>query len=501
MSKQLQDKIAIIQVLGAIFKKPSLLSDARYPLDGEDFVEPFHELLFSIISNLYNSGVNNIRLIEIKTYLKDFPVQSAIYEQMGDTYISNMLKVSELDNFDYYYLTLKKYTLIRMAKTSGFDISDFFNAAGDFNSLDGREKFETSSLDELVAHFANRVFKLNSMKIGNNDRIKNGSLSNNINELIDELLESPEFGLPAMGDIFSTVVRGSRPTKIYMTSAPTGAGKTRRMVGNCCKLGAKALYRNGKWVQNPSPQSTLYITTELAIDEVQTMFLANVSGVQEEHILDGKYLEGELDRVRQAAAIIKESNMFITQEADFDFESIEQIIRDFAREHGVKYIYFDYIHSTMKLLFEAGKSTNGVKLREDLLLLLFITRLKDIANDLDVYIETSSQLNRTWEDGRSLNQNALRGATSLGDKLDYGGIMVKTTAEDIEIVNKIIADNNYPIPNIVTHVYKNRRGKFNDVKIWSAFDHGTCILTDLFITDKNDNLITDFQIYIANVGF
>ena len=55
-------------------------------------------------------------------------------------------------------------------------------------------------------------------------------------------------------------------------------------------------------------------------------------------------------------------------------------------------------------------------------------------------------------------------------------------------------------PNLVTDVYKNRRGRWNMVRIWSMHDLGTCRKYDLFITTANlksvDNfIIVDFTAY------
>ena len=53
-------------------------------------------------------------------------------------------------------------------------------------------------------------------------------------------------------------------------------------------------------------------------------------------------------------------------------------------------------------------------------------------------------------------------------------------------------------PNVVTDVFKNRRGRWNQVRIWSYFDKGTCRKYDLFITSDrmkplNEFFIVDFK--------
>ena len=90
-------------------------------------------------------------------------------------------------------------------------------------------------------------------------------------------------------------------------------------------------------------QPTLFIATEQDKGEVQTMMLAFLSAVNEEHILNGQYLEGERDRVRRAAEIIKKSPIWIEELPDFSLQDVENKIKKNIREHEVKYVLFDYL--------------------------------------------------------------------------------------------------------------------------------------------------------------
>lgn len=50
------------------------------------------------------------------------------------------------------------------------------------------------------------------------------------------------------------------------------------------------------------------------------------------------------------------------------------------------------------------------------------------------------------------------------------------------------------MPNMVTDIYKVRRGRYKSVKIWSYADLGTCRLEDIIITDGYYNPISNFTI-------
>lgn len=50
------------------------------------------------------------------------------------------------------------------------------------------------------------------------------------------------------------------------------------------------------------------------------------------------------------------------------------------------------------------------------------------------------------------------------------------------------------MPNTVTDVWKCRRGKHKNVRIWSLVDLGTCRVVDVLITDAYYNVIPNFEV-------
>ena len=65
-------------------------------------------------------------------------------------------------------------------------------------------------------------------------------------------------------------------------------------------------------------------------------------------------------------------------------------------------------------------------------------RLKDLASEYGVFILSSTQLNASYVDGQTFDQNLLRGAKAIADKLDAGMIMLPVTDEDKESLNFLI---------------------------------------------------------------
>ena len=67
--------------------------------------------------------------------------------------------------------------------------------------------------------------------------------------------------------------------------------------------------------------------------------LAFISAVNEEHILNGEYGEGEEERVLQAAKILSESPIYVEELPDFSLKDVEDKIKKNIRDHDVKYVF------------------------------------------------------------------------------------------------------------------------------------------------------------------
>jgi replicative DNA helicase len=246
---------------------------------------------------------------------------------------------------------------------------------------------------------------------------------------------------------------------------------------------------NFGWIKSGVSNPTLFIATEQDIEEIQTLALAFLSNVNEAHILDGKYEEGEEERINKAAEILANSPLYVKECPDFSIRDIENIIKKEIREHDVKYIVFDYLQTSMKILEEITKRSGGVRLREDNILFMFSSKLKDICNLYGVFILTGTQLSAEWRESKTPDQNLLRGAKAIADKVDYGSHILPISDEDLQAINDILG--HFPqVPNNKISVYKNRRGAYKGIYLWCYADLGTCRVKPMFATDWNYNLIS-----------
>jgi hypothetical protein len=142
-------------------------------------------------------------------------------------------------------------------------------------------------------------------------------------------------------------------------------------------------------------------------------------------------------------------------------------------------VFYDYIFIGPALLGEF----RGFSLRNDEVLLMFATALKDLAVELNVAMFTSTQVNASADDNKNIrNEASLAGGRSTINKADNGAIMARPTNEELEALQELCA--RFGTPNVVTDIFKARSGEWTQVRIWSQVNLGTMKKKDLFITDS-----------------
>ena len=488
------DKNLSLQILGSLMKKPDLLIDSdKYFLLPEDFQTSFERNIFSAIFNLHQNGATRINSVDVDNYLKNIPGAYNIFQKdNGIEYLNDCEELSSIANFDYYYNKLKKLNCLRDLKKMGFSVDKIYSEEISEEAKKINERFETLTISDII-----EICKKGISGIENkyNSKYTNTDCraGDNIDELIEQFKISPEVGANLPGDIFNTIVRGARKGKFYLKSAASGAGKTRGLVGDACALAFPIRYDSTtcRWEQYGDNQKILYIVTEQDDSEIKSLILSYLSDVNEEKILYNTCTLDESIRIMQAAQIMKQyiDNFYIVKLSDPSITEIKAKVRKYYFEENIEALFYDYIFSSPGILNEF----RDLKIREDVVLSMLSTSIKDLASDLGIFAESATQLNRGDNDSKTgvKNQNNVRGAISIVDKCDVASIFARTIPEEITALEPFISKYGRT-PNQVSDIYKVRRGRFTNVRIWSYFDYGTCRKYDLFITNGDYTPVDEF---------
>ena len=485
----------LVQVIGCIFKNPKLLErDDKYKFNEQDFYDEFHQLVFGCMYNLWQLGAKEITLTAIEDYLTQRPKALAIYKtNKGPEFILKAAEMANVNTFDYYYNRMKKMSLLRAYEEMGMDLTWLYNPDEEMDMK--RKQAQEDWLDNAtLADIYNKINdKIDSIKLQYVENVTDGGcqIGEGIDELIDSFAETPAVGYPLYDIYTSTTARGARLGKFYLRSAATNVGKTRAMVGDACFIGCSQMWslKENKWVTTGACQSVLFIATEQTLDEIQISAVACISGVEEDHIVMHEYFTGEWERIVKAKQLLKQSKIQFICMPDFSMDDVENMIKKHIRENQVEYVFFDYIHSSAKILTEIGGKSGVKNLREDNILFLLASKLKDIAVQYGVFVLSSTQLNADYQTSETPDQNLLRGSKAIADRIDWGGIMLETTKEDREKVEAFCKKNSLPIPNVKMSIYKNRANKWKGIYLWMSTQTGICRFETLFVTDWACNII------------
>ncbi len=498
------DTPSIIQVIGCVFKSPQLLDYTdKYIITEDDFIEDFHKIVFGTIYKLHELGAEKISLNNMLDYLSTRPKSQAIFiQQKGEEWVIKAVENAEPSSFDYYYNKLKKMTLLRAFDVSGINVKDIYDPDNilDLKKRQQQEDYlDNISLQGLADIIQNKIDIIKAEYVDGSwgEAYEAGD---GLEELIVELEKNPEVGVPLYGPLINTVTRGARLKKFYLRSAPTGVGKTRSMIADACYIACTKIYDDKfGWISAGVSQPVLYITTEQELSEIQTMMLAFIANVNEEHILNGKYEGDEKDRILQAVKILKESPIYIEVLPDFSLQDIENKIKKNIRDHDILYVFHDYIHTSLKILEEITRRSGGVKLREDTILFMLSIRLKDLCNKYGIFIMSATQLNGDYQTSETPDQNLLRGAKAIADKIDTGMIILPARQDDFDHLATILNNTNFQRPNIKISIYKNRRGSYKGIYLWCDADLGTCRIKPMFATSYSYELIKINNLKIETV--
>lgn len=487
------DNNSIIQIFGSLMKHPQYLSESdKYNLTLDDFQRRVDKYIFMAIDSLYRSGATRINPIDVENYLTANDTARTIFNQNnGIEYLQDADYLSDVRSFPYYYEHLKKTNLINSLKKNGIDTSDFYvEDLTDINADKINGKFEQLEINDILDRVKKKLLSIEKDYI-KNDTTEVERAFDNIEEILADAEEKADVGYPIQGEIFNEVVSGARLGTLCVRSASSGVGKTRNAIGDACYLAFPLRYETekGKWVQTGNNQKVLFIATEQNFKEIRKMVLAYLTDINESKFRYGNFSDEERKVIKQALWLFEQykENLYIVRMPNPTIELVKNIVRENVLIREIQYVFYDYIFIGPSLLNEF----KGFNLRNDEILLMFSTALKDLAVELNICVMTSTQVNANADNNTNIrNESTIAGSRSIINKADTGCVIARPTKEELEILADIAGGL---IPNMVTDIYKVRSGEWNQVRIWSYSDLGTMRRKDLFITDARFNIIENFN--------
>ena len=489
------DKRDTQQIIGCLMKKPQLLSEIdKYSFVLTDFPSRFERSIFMAINGLYRNGATKIQPIDIENFLEANPVSAKTFkDKNGIEYLQDTIELSELENFGFYYNRFKMFNLLKDLKKSGFDTSEFYcEDLTNPNATEINDNFNFLSPKQITDTVRKKLLGVEA-KYETTDEIEVEAAALGMEQLVEQFGAANEIGIPIQGSIYNQVIDGAKKGTLTIRSAASGVGKTRNAVADACYLAYPFRYNatTCQWEQEGSSERVLFIVTEQRFKEVRTMILAYLTDINATRFKYADFSDRETAVITQAIHLMKKysENLILVKMPNPTIETVKTIVRENCIVHDIGYVFYDYIFIGPSLLNEF----KGFALRNDEVLLMFATALKDLAVELDVAMFSSTQLNAKGDDNKDIrNESSLAGGRSTINKADNGAVMARPTKEELELLKEFYENRPDKKPNLVTDIYKVRSGEWTQVRIWSDMNLGTLKKRDLFITDSRLEPIEDF---------
>ena len=481
-------------LLGCLLKNPSLLFSPAYPLSKSDFSpEELHRVVFCAVVKLAEAGAQNITEVELDNFLKNYEAQYEIFQDSnGFEFVNVIRELSSSESYELYYNITRKFSLLRELKEAGYSITEYFDEMLD--ETEQNAKLNKWTIQEILDDIEVGQAQLRSKYDVN--YIRNEIIAgDNVSERLDAFEERPAFGALLQSPYLSTIWNGWCRKHLGLRGGGSGSGKSRMSVGDLTGVGVNEIWNEEvqDFVVNDNFQSpTLFIATEQDVEtEVEPMFWAAISGVEYRHIINGQCTKEEKLRVTKAGDILKANPLRIVSMPNFTCSSLRRKIKECVEADDIGYLVFDYMEQQADISQEYRKITGNAG-RQDQVLLYLTSELKQMAEDFNVGILTSQQLNDSWKQLLFVDETALAGGKATKFKIDFGSIIIPTSylRKDMKIIEPMLhrkgfGNDRTPLPNMCEFIFKGRYSEFGDqrIKLWTYFDKGTFQRHDYFVTN------------------
>lgn len=492
-------------LLGILLNDVEKCLDSKYPLDKNDFKPVLiHKILFATIYNFATHGVKELDAMQIEEFLSNYPDQKAVYDDNNGSSFIDMIKElaeNKVENIQWYWEDIRKHSILREYDKRDYPIKKIWDK--DKSDEENERKLNECSIDDIINYFEKEQLEIRK-KYAEINVAQDSLVGDGIDELLDEYEKSPMLGAGLASPMLNTLYRGWCKGHLILRGAPSSMGKTTFGIADMCNVCSVKVWddESEQFIDNPYYQGKgAYIYTEQQLKEIKPRFLATIAHIPYNVILDGKFDKIQKERMREAGRIFRESETKIVKYPEFTATGLREKIKELSLEN-YEYVNHDYIWNNFYIISDMKKLTGNSAIRPDEALLHVADVLKTSAEEYDVAVATSMQLNGEQDNMDLVNEMCLSGSKAVKNKIDAGSIFMKPRKKEMSKVDGLISKwnekynpqkfGNQIKPNAVSHVFKARYNRYGqDIKIWHHINNSIGQITDMFATTWDDNLITD----------
>lgn len=344
-------------VVGSLYKNPDLYIEyGRLVRSKYDFFDENTKFLFNSFETIYK---NNSEVTEDKVnmFMVKEDDRKEKYRALGGwKFVVELMELSTPSDFDKYFDTLKKYSLIRELGRVGFPVNRLLN----------HPKFDEMKAEQIPMTMRTSLEKINTVIGGGSDSVILGG------DMVSSVLkwaEEPDIGIEFPFKMWTDLFKGWRKKKLIVDGMLSNEGKSRKLVYVATFvsliLGKKVLIMANE--MDEADLKACMITT--VCNNPEFGFNYNIT---ERKITLGQYdSKEEMEKVLEVAKYIEENTtVYFKDMEDYSDQAIEHEMRKHVVGRGVEYIFYDTLKGYKADNWEQVKQTT--------------TCIRDLVKALDV---------------------------------------------------------------------------------------------------------------------
>jgi len=338
-------------IVGALFKNPDLYIENGGLIKSKyDFYDENIKFLFDSFETIYKNVSDKITEDKTNMFMAKEDTRKAKYRKLGGwKFIDNLMSLTNIDDFEPYFDTLKKYSLIRELGRVGFPVSRLLS----------HPKFDDLKADQVTMSMRTSLEKIHTVVGGGNDSITLGA---DMTKAVVQWTEVPDMGIKFPFQLWNDLIKGWRKKKLIVDGMLSNEGKSRKMIYVATFvsliLGKKVLIMANEMDENDLKSAM--ITTVCNNPEFGFGY-----NIPERKITLGEYEnEEEFNKVMEVAKYIEDNTQVTFKDMEnYSDESIEHEMRKHVVGRGVEYVFYDTLKGHKTDGWEAVKQTT-TKFRE-----------------------------------------------------------------------------------------------------------------------------------------
>lgn len=410
-------------MIGAIQMDNDVLHEIAPLLTPEDFYRDAHQIAYRAILDMYHQA----KRIDGITLADELTRRGQFHKIGGDDFLADMQSnlAHAADAIWHASIVKQLSTVRRIIQTS----TELINAAYS-------QRF---TAPELLSHAEKSILAI----AGESSQ----SSTARIDAIMDQTLQS--IARAKAGEVMGLLtgfvdldgyLMGMKPGQLIVMAARPGCGKTALACNIAMNLASATKLYN----------SVLFVSLEMSGEELGHRWIASDAKIDSRRLIDESvFLPEESINIKKAAAKIRESRLYVDDQAGQSLLRISANARRWKQRDSLSLLVVDYLG---KIQEPSNRNENTVDV---------LTRisggLKNLAKELNIPILALHQLNRNSEnENREPRMSDLRGSGSIEQDADVVILLHSLMGHKLEGEVKVIVAKNRSGPMGAFNMFFNK---------------------------------------------